>query len=104
LSPYALALTTTLAVEVPVVAALFPGRRLRLALACAAATTATHLLMHLGFPRLLPSGVSPLLVGEAFATLAEAAVYALASRDLGRSLVASALANSASFAAGWLVL
>jgi hypothetical protein len=102
-SPYLGALVITLVVETPIVAALFPGRRLRLAITCAAATTATHLLLHFAFPRLLPAGVSPLLLGEAFATAAEAGAYALASRDPGRSLVASALANSASFVTGLLV-
>jgi hypothetical protein len=60
-------------------------------------------MLHFAFPHLLPPGVSPLLVGEAFATVAEAATYAVASQDAGRSLVASALANSASIAAGWMV-
>lgn len=101
---YALALGVTLAVEVPVVAAFYPGRRARLALACAVATTATHLLLHFAFPALTPPGLSPLVAGELFATAAEAAVYAAVGRDLPRALVASALANSASFAAGLLLL
>jgi hypothetical protein len=100
---YLLALGITLVVETPIVATLFPGRRLRLAFTCVVATTATHVMLHFVFPRLLPAGISPLVVGEAFATLAEAAAYAVASTDFGRSLVASALANSASFAIGLLV-
>jgi len=100
---YLLALGITLAVETPIVAALFPGRRVRLAFTCVVATIATHLMLHFVFPRLLPDGISPLIVGEAFATLAEAAAYAVASMEFGRSLVASALANSASFAIGLLV-
>jgi hypothetical protein len=100
---YALALGITLLVETPIVAALFPGRRGRLALTCLVASTVTHLLLHFVFPRLLPAAVSPLVVGELFATTAEAAAYAAMSREAGRSLVASALANSASFAAGLLV-
>lgn len=44
-----------------------------------------------------------LVAGEAFATVAEAAAYRAASGDLGRSLVASALANGVSFAVGLLL-
>jgi hypothetical protein len=102
-SLYFLALAITVVVETPIVAAFFPGRRLRLALTCVVATTATHVLLHFVFPRLLPAGISPLVFGEAFATLAEAAAYAVVSMELGKSLVASALANSASFAVGLLV-
>lgn len=101
---YLLALAVTLVVETPIVAAFFPRRRLRLAATCAVATTATHLLLHFGFPRLLPAGISPLFFGEAFATLSEAAAYLVVSGDAGRSLVASALANSASFGVGLLFL
>jgi hypothetical protein len=97
---YLLALGLTVVVEVPVVASFFPGRRLRLALVCAAATTVTHLLLHFGFPALLPHAVSALWFGEAFATLAEAGAYWLAARQPGRALVASAVANSLSFVAG----
>ncbi len=97
---YLLALGLTLALEVPVVAAFYPGRRLRMALVCAAATTSTHLLLAFGFPRLLPRGMSALWVGETFATVGEAGAYWLAAREPGRALVASAVANTLSFAAG----
>ncbi len=100
---YLLALGLTLVVEVPVVAAFFPGRRLRMALVCAGATTATHLLLVFGFPRLLPRTVSPLVFGEIFATVAEAAAYAAVSRLPGRALVASAVANTCSFGLGLLL-
>lgn len=100
---YALALGVTLGVEVPMVAAFYPGRQARVALACAVSTTATHLLLHLAFPAITPRGLSPLVAGELFATATEAAVYAAVGRDLSRALVASALANSASFAAGLLL-
>ncbi len=53
-------------------------------------------------PRLLPGG-SALVVGEAFATLAEAAVYLALVREPGRALVASAVANAASFGVGLVV-
>lgn len=101
---YLLALGLTIAVEVPVVAAFFPGRRLRLALTCAVTTTVTHLLLHFGFPAVLPRAVSALWFGEAFATLAEAAAYWAAARQPGRALVASAVANGLSFVAGLLLL
>ena len=101
---YLLALGVTLAVEVPLVALLFPGRRARMAVACALATTATHVFMHFALPRFLPSPRDVLLVGETVAVGFEAGVYALVSRDLGRSLVASALANSASYGAGLIIL
>jgi hypothetical protein len=87
-----------------VVAALFAGRRARLALVCAAATTLTHAALHFAGPRLLSPHPLSLTAAEAFVTLAEAGAYTWASGELGRSLVASALANGLSFAAGWLVL
>lgn len=101
---YLPALGVTLLLEVPMVAAFYPGRRRRLALACALATTATHLLLHFAFPLLLPRGTA-LLAGEAFATLAEAGVYwAAGGGELGRGLVASGLANAASFTLGPLLI
>lgn len=110
---YLLSLLLTLAVEVPLVALCFPERRARLAATAALATTLTHLCMHfvlfglLGPRRFLPAG-------EALAFVAEGLTYALVIRstatsdDLRRTLVrgllASALANGASFAAGWALL
>ncbi|HEU4382083.1 MAG TPA: hypothetical protein VFR85_01170 [Anaeromyxobacteraceae bacterium] len=90
-----------LVVEVPIIAAFFPGRRLQLALTCAAVNGLTYLVLHwvLG---LLHWGSLPILVGEALATLAEAVAYAVASRQPGRSFVASAVANLASFVVGGL--
>lgn len=99
LARYTLALAVTIAIEVPIVAALFPGRRARLAVTCALATTATHLVLHFVLPRSLPPGAA-LLAGEALATFAEALAYAAAAGPLGRAMVASAVANSASYAAG----
>lgn len=105
-APYLTALGITLGTEVPVVALLYPGQRLRLGAACAVATTATHLVMHFVLPGLLPAGTSALVAGEALALVAEAAAYFAVSRprDLGRALVASALANSLSFGAGLVLL
>jgi hypothetical protein len=101
---YALALAITLATEVPIVAVLYRGQRLRLAACCAAATTATHLLMHFALPHVVAApAVVPL--GEALALVLEALAYWLAARPraLGLALVASALANLASYAAGLLL-
>jgi hypothetical protein len=99
---YLLALLLTLAIEIPVVALVFAGQRLRMALVCLVATTATHLLMHFVLPSVCPTARSWLIAGEAQALVLEALAYLLLSRprDPGRALIASALANSASFAAG----
>jgi hypothetical protein len=100
---YAATLALTLAVEVPVVAALHPGRRLRLAVVAAFATTATHLFMFFMLPGLVAPGAW-LLAGEAIATAAEGAAYAFAARELPPAFVAAGLANLASFVAGGLLL
>jgi len=103
-SGYPLALTLTLATEIPIVAAFFPGHRARMAMVCALTTTATHLFLHFVLPRLLPVGSFSLVLAEGGITLVEAAAYWAASQDPGRSLAASALANAASFVAGLIVL
>jgi len=99
---YLLALSITLAVEVPIVATCFSGQRLRMAAVCAATTTCTHLAMHFILPRLVVSFGQFILVGALGALLVEAMVYWLASRprDLGLALVASALANALSYGIG----
>lgn len=104
-SAYLAALGITLAVEIPVVAAVYRGQRARMAITCALATSATHLFMHFALPRLLSPGGPVLLAGELIALVVEAAVYAAVARprELGRALIASALANSLSYAAGFLV-
>jgi hypothetical protein len=95
----------TLAAEVPLVALVYPGQRTRMAAACALGTTVTNLAMNLALPRWLGAGAAFLVVGEAGALLLEAALYARVGRprDLARALVASALANGASFAAGLML-
>jgi hypothetical protein len=103
LARYGIALAITLLVEVPLVAAFYPGRRRAMALTCAVASTATHLLLHFVFPAVLPRGISPLLAGEAFATLAEAGAYAAVAGPPRRAMVASAVANSCSYGAGLLL-
>lgn len=97
------ALIITLAVEVPIVALLYPRERERMALACALATSATNLLMNAW---LLGTGSydARLMGGEIGATFSEAIVYLVVSRghEPGKALMASGLANAASFAAGLL--
>jgi hypothetical protein len=102
---YLSALLLTLVTEVPIVAACFPGQRARLAAAAAIATTATHLCMHLVLLDLLgPRGFVP--AGEALALVVEGLVYASVARPraLKRGILASALANTVSFAIGLAVL
>jgi hypothetical protein len=96
----------TLAVEVPCVAALYPGRRLAMGLACALGTTATNLAMNGLLPRWLGTGATWLVTGEAAALVLEALLYWAVARprDPVRAFTASALANGASFAAGLLLL
>jgi hypothetical protein len=102
---YLPALLLTLAVEVPIVAACFPGQRRRLAVAAAIATTVTHLCMHfvlfdlLGPRRFVPAG-------EAMAFLVEGAAIAAVARPAAprRGMLVSALANTASFLLGIVLL
>jgi hypothetical protein len=104
MTAYLAALGVTIGIEAPVVALAFPGQRLRMACACVAATTATHVFMHFGLPRVLHSPGHVLVLGELIATVVEAAVYAVVGRppSLGRGLVASAIANTLSYSAGLL--
>jgi len=95
-------LLVTLAVEIPCVALLFPGQRLRMALVCAVTTGATNFLMNTVLFAAAPSQLTFLLVGELGALVVEGVVYALASkpRDVRRAVAASLVANAASFGAG----
>lgn len=104
MAPWAVALLVTLAIEVPLVAALFPGQRLRMACVAVAANVATNLTLNLVLPRIAALRGHYLIPGEILAVVAEAAAYALASRprDVPRSLLASSLANALSFGAGLL--
>jgi len=96
------ALALTLAVEVPIVALVFKGQRVRMALVCAATTAATNVAMNTLLRASIPGASLAIAVGEISALAIEATVYALASRprDVPRALVASALANAASYAVG----
>jgi hypothetical protein len=92
-------------IEVPVVAAIYPGERRRMALSCLLATTATWLILKtMLFISPFPRGWV-VMVGEAVVLGVEAGVYAITSRahDLPRAFVASALANGLSFGLGLLI-
>jgi len=97
---WAVALAVTLILEVPLVAALYPGQRKKLA--SFLANCATNLTLNLLLWRLPLLAGRHIVPGEALALLVEAAVYGMAGRprDWPRALLASALANAASFFAG----
>jgi hypothetical protein len=101
-----IALAITLLAEVPIVALIYRGERGRMALTCALATTATNLAMNTLLLGSAGSYSEYLLSGEAGALLMEAGVFVLVSRDhdVGRALVASAIANGASFGLGLLLM
>ena len=103
--PLAVALAVTLAVEVPVVVALYPRQRLRMGITCALATTFTYVMMNTLVRRYATSWEQYILIGEFSAVAVEAAVYALVSRprDVLRALLASGIANGLSFGAGLLI-
>jgi hypothetical protein len=92
-----IALAVTLVIEVPLVAALYPGERARIAAAAVVANVATNLALNLV---LAPRG--HLALGEVLAVVVEAVTYRLASRrgDLARATAVSAAANLASFTLG----
>ena len=92
------ALAITAAVEPPIVAAVFPQRRLRMALVALVTTAVTNVAMNLWLARVFTSPNKFVVVGELGAFLVEAAVYYAVSRDLQRAFCASAFANAASFA------
>lgn len=96
------ALLVTLVVEVPIVALIFAGQRLRMATCCFITTSVTNFTMNTVLFSLASSYTQYILIGELGALCIEAAVYAMCSRprDLPRALVASAVANAASYAAG----
>jgi hypothetical protein len=100
------ALLVTLAIEVPIVATLFPGQRIRMAIVALVVNIATNLALNLVLPRIPILSGRYVFPGEMLAVVGEAAAYTAFSRppDLPQSLLASALANALSFAAGlrWL--
>lgn len=95
----------TVTLETPVVAALFPGQRLRMDCVCVVATTITHAAMHFLLPLFAPTLEAWITAGEIGATVVEATMCTLLARppSLPRSVVAAALANSLSYAVGLAV-
>jgi hypothetical protein len=100
------ALLITLAIEVPVVVALFPGQRVRMGAVAAVVNTASNLFLNLVLARMRALAGHHVLPGELLAVVGEAAAYAAFSRphDLPRALLASSLGNALSFAAGLTAL
>jgi peptidoglycan biosynthesis protein MviN/MurJ (putative lipid II flippase) len=99
------ALAVTVSVEVPIVAWFYPRERTRMALTCAVATTVTNLAMNAGLRRVTASYDTYLLAGELAASALEALAYVVMSKrhPIGQALIASGVANAASFAAGLLL-
>jgi hypothetical protein len=102
-APNTLALVVTLAIEVPFVAALFRGQRLRMATVALVVNIATNVVLNHWVTRLGPGAVQ---VSEVVIVVVEAAVYAIASRprDVSRALLASALGNALSYGAGFVLV
>ncbi len=96
------ALVVTIVIEVPIVFALFPRQRLRMAAIALVANTATNLTLNVGLPRMGVHGMPRILVGESAALVLEALAYAVLSRprEVGRAIIASAVGNGLSFTLG----
>jgi hypothetical protein len=96
------ALVVTLVIEVPIVAALFPRQRSRMAAIALVANTVTNLTLNVGLPHVGVHGTPRILVGESAALVVEALAYALLSRprEVGRAIIASAIGNGLSFTLG----
>ena len=97
----------TLAIEVPLAVACVRGwPRVRVAVAAALATAASHPLLCFVLLRALPGPfVARAIVGEAIVIALEAVVYRLAlpGMRLGHALAASATLNAASYLLGLLL-
>lgn len=102
---WATPLIVTVLIEVPVVAALYPGQRRKMAAVAALSTTATNLLMNVVLIKARWLMGQYVFAGEMIALVAEAAAYVLVARprDVARGLFASALANALSFGAGFVL-
>jgi len=96
------ALVVTLVLEVPLVAAFYPGQRKRMAVVALVANVCTNLTLNVLLPAVPPLRGYHVLVGEILAVLVEWAAYAAASRprDAGRALAVSGLANALSYGVG----
>lgn len=104
LNSYLPFLGLTLAIEVPVVTLFYfqTGRKARATISCIAANLLTHPAMHFLLPGLFPDRADWLLAGELLATIVEAGfIWASTQPEhVGRAMVAAAVANATSFAAG----
>lgn len=96
----------TLALEIPLAMAVYPGQRLRMGATCAVATSVTNLGMNLVLVPVLGHPGAALLLGEGLALVGEALAYWAVARPRawGPALTASGLANAASWTAGMLLL
>jgi hypothetical protein len=105
MAPWLVALVLTVAIEVPVVAAFFPGQRLRLAFVALGANVVTNLVLNIVLARSAWGG-HHLVPGEVFAVVGEALAYSVFSRppDVARAALASGVANLLSFAVGFTPL
>ena len=106
LSEAFLPLLITLVVEAPIVALVFRRQQLRMGAICLVTTGLTNLVMNTAVRSWASSYDQYILIGELGALVVEALVYALTSnpRDVARAFLASALANTASYAAGMVIL
>jgi hypothetical protein len=100
------ALGVTLLLELPVVAAAYPGQRARLTAVALVANTCTNLTLNVVLPLWPLLRGHHVLAGEVLAVVVEAAALAAASRprDVGRALLVSGLGNALSYGAGGAVL
>lgn len=100
------ALAVTVAVETPVIAAVYRGQRLRMAAVCILTTSITNVGMNTWLRSTAASYDQYVLVGEVCAVVVEAIVYALVARgrDVSKAMLASGAANALSYAAGLVLL
>lgn len=99
------ALLVTLLVEIPIVAAFYPGQRTRMAIACAFATIFASLAVNALLRHVTSRIDAYVAIGQVAAMILEALVYFFVAhpRDLRRAFTAAAAANIASYAAGLLL-
>ena len=100
------ALAVTVAVETPVIAAVYRSQRFRMAAVCILTTSITNVGMNTWLRSTATSYDQYVHVGEACAVLIEATVYALVARgrDVPKAMLASGASNALSYAAGLVLL
>jgi hypothetical protein len=96
------ALLITVVIEVPIVALIFSRQRMMMAACCLVATSVTNFSMNTLLHDWASSYAQYIIIGELGALCIEALAYGLVSRprDIAKALLASAVANAASYAAG----